>query len=191
MTQTPVKLTFEEYLTYDDGTDNRYELEDGVLIPMTPASPIHSDIIGFLFICFYQEIQRQNLDLKVKQGDVGIRTRFSRSRQPDIAIIQAEDWRRLRQFKKSAILEVPALLVVEVVSPGEDNENRDYVKKMTEYEEFGIAEYWIIDPLIEQVMINFLMNGSYQNTIFTGQQRIISQLFPDLNLTVEQIFMAE
>jgi Uma2 family endonuclease len=191
MTQTPVKLTFEEYLTYDDGTDNRYELEDGVLIPMTPASPIHSDIIELLYDSFKAEIQRQNLDLKVKQGDVGIRTRFSRSRQPDIAIIQAEDWRRLRQFKKSAILEVPALLVVEVVSPGEDNENRDYVKKMTEYAEFGIAEYWIIDPLIEQVMINFLMNGSYQNTIFTGQQRIISQLFPDLNLTVEQIFMAE
>ncbi|BBD53523.1 hypothetical protein PA905_26130 [Planktothrix agardhii CCAP 1459/11A] len=191
MTQTPVKLTFEEYLTYDDGTDNRYELEDGVLIPMTPASPIHSDIIELLYDSFKAEIKRLGLDWKVKQGDVGIRTRLSRSRQPDIAIIQAEDWRRLRQFKKSAILEVPALLVVEVVSPGEDNENRDYVKKMTEYEEFGIAEYWIIDPLIEQVMINFLMNGSYQNTIFTGQQRIISQLFPDLNLTVEQIFMAE
>ena len=191
MTQTPVKLTFEEYLTYDDGTDNRYELEDGVLIPMTPASPIHSDIIELLYDSFKAEIKRLGLDWKVKQGDVGIRTRFSRSRQPDIAIIQAEDWRRLRQFKKSAILEVPALLVVEVVSPGEDNENRDYVKKMTEYAEFGIAEYWIIDPLIEQVMINFLMNGSYQNTIFTGQQRIISQLFPDLNLTVEQIFMAE
>ncbi|MFZ4443510.1 MAG: Uma2 family endonuclease [Planktothrix agardhii] len=191
MTQTPVKLTFEEYLTYDDGTDNRYELEDGVLIPMTPASPIHSDIIELLYDSFKAEIKRLGLDWKVKQGDVGIRTRLSRSRQPDIAIIQAEDWRRLRQFKKSAILEVPALLVVEVVSPGEDNENRDYVKKMTEYAEFGIAEYWIIDPLIEQVMINFLMNGSYQNTIFTGQQRIISQLFPDLNLTVEQIFMAE
>jgi Uma2 family endonuclease len=32
MTQTPVKLTFEDYLTYDDGTDNRYELERGELI---------------------------------------------------------------------------------------------------------------------------------------------------------------
>jgi Uma2 family endonuclease len=191
MTQTPVKLTFEEYLTYNDGTDNRYELEDGVLIPMTPASPIHSDIIGFLFICFYQEIQRRNLDLKVKQGDVGLRTQINRSRQPDIAIIQGEDWRRLRQFKKSAILEVPALLVVEVVSPGEDNENRDYIKKMTEYAEFGIYEYWIIDPVTEQVIVNFLMNGSYQNTVFIGQQRIIPQLFLDLNLTVDQIFMAE
>jgi Uma2 family endonuclease len=48
MTQTPVKLTFEEYLTYDDGTDNRYELEDGVLILITPASPIHKVIINFL-----------------------------------------------------------------------------------------------------------------------------------------------
>jgi len=28
MTQTP-KLSFEEYLAYDDGTDNRYELADG------------------------------------------------------------------------------------------------------------------------------------------------------------------
>ncbi|WP_083619567.1 Uma2 family endonuclease, partial [Planktothrix serta] len=161
MTQTPVKLTFEEYLTYDDGTDNRYELEDGVLIPMTPASPIHSDIIEFLYDTFKAEVKRLGLDLKIKQGDVGVRTRINRSRQPDIAIIQGEDWRRLRQFKKSAILEVPALLVVEVVSPGEDNENRDYVKKITEYAEFGICEYWIIDPLTEQVIVNFLMNGSY------------------------------
>jgi Uma2 family endonuclease len=191
MKQTPVKLTFDEYLTYDDGTDNRYELEDGVLIPMTPASPIHSDIVEIVYDTFKAEVKRLGLDLKVKQGDVGVRTRFSRSRQPDIAIIQGEDWRRLRQFKKSAILEVPALLVVEVVSPGEDNENRDYVKKMTEYAEFGISEYWIIDPLTEQVIINFLINGSYQNTIFIGQQRIISQLFPELNLTVEQILIAE
>lgn len=191
MTQTPVKLTFEEYLTYNDGTDNRYELEDGVLIPMTPASPIHSDIVELLYDTFKSEVKRLGLDLKVKQGDVGIRTRLSRSRQPDIAIIQGEDWRRLRQFKKSAILEVPALLVVEVVSPGEDNENRDYIKKMTEYAEFGISEYWIIDPLTEQVIVNLLINESYQNNIFIGQQKIISQLFPDLNLIVEQIFIAE
>ncbi|HAO10039.1 MAG TPA: hypothetical protein DCQ51_02385 [Planktothrix sp. UBA8407] len=191
MTQTPVKLTFDEYLTYDDGTDNRYELEDGVLIPMTPASPIHSDIVEIVYDTFKAEVKRLGLDLKVKQGDVGVRTRFSRSRQPDIAIIQGEDWRRLRQFKKSAILEVPALLVVEVVSPGEDNENRDYVKKMTEYAEFGIYEYWIIDPLTQQVIVNLLINESYQNNIFIGQQRIISQLFPELNLTLEQILIPE
>jgi Uma2 family endonuclease len=191
MTQTPVKLTFEEYLTYDDGTDNRYELEDGVLIQMTPASPIHSDIVEFLYDSFKAEVKRLGLDWKVKQGDVGIRTRINRSRQPDITIIQGEYWRQLRQFKKSAILEVPCLLVVEVVSPGEENENRDYVKKLEEYADFGIAEYWIVDPLKEQVIINFLMNVSYQTTVFTGKQQIISKLFPEINLTVEQVLVAE
>lgn len=32
------QLTFEEYLTYDDGSDNRYELFDGELLCMTPAT---------------------------------------------------------------------------------------------------------------------------------------------------------
>ena len=191
MTKTPTKLTFEEYLTYDDGTDNRYELEDGVLIQMTPASPIHSDIVEFLYDSLKAEVKRLDLDWKVKQGDVGVRTRINRSRLPDIAVIQGEDWRRLRQSKKSAVLEFPCLLIVEVVSPGEENKNRDYLKKMNEYAELGISEYWIVDPSTEQVTINLLINGSYQINSFAGQQRMTSQLFPDLNLTVEQIFIAE
>lgn len=39
MVRSPVKLTFEEYLRYDDRTDNRYELEDGNLVLMPPPSP--------------------------------------------------------------------------------------------------------------------------------------------------------
>lgn len=31
MIQTFKTLTFKEYLTYDDGTDNRYEFDDGRL----------------------------------------------------------------------------------------------------------------------------------------------------------------
>ncbi|WP_333414801.1 hypothetical protein [Microcoleus sp. MOSTC5] len=32
------KLTFEEYLTYEDDTDNRYELIDGKLVTLPPES---------------------------------------------------------------------------------------------------------------------------------------------------------
>jgi Uma2 family endonuclease len=35
------RLTFEEYLAYDDGTDKRYELVDGELIPMSLGSGQH------------------------------------------------------------------------------------------------------------------------------------------------------
>ncbi|MBW4444315.1 MAG: Uma2 family endonuclease [Plectolyngbya sp. WJT66-NPBG17] len=45
-TTTPRKLTFEEYLEYDDGTDNRqYELVDGVLVALPPESEPNNDLV--------------------------------------------------------------------------------------------------------------------------------------------------
>lgn len=38
MTQTSVKLTLEEYLEYDNGTDNRYELLNRRLVKVPPES---------------------------------------------------------------------------------------------------------------------------------------------------------
>ena len=40
MTVTTQKITFEEFLAYDDGTDRLYELENGILI----ATPAESEI---------------------------------------------------------------------------------------------------------------------------------------------------
>lgn len=37
-------LSFDAYLAYDDGTDNRYELVDGGLVTMPPASATNNDI---------------------------------------------------------------------------------------------------------------------------------------------------
>jgi Uma2 family endonuclease len=36
----------------------------------------------------------------------------------------------------------------------------------------------------------FLEEGLYEDTIFTANQKIISRTFPELNITVEQVFNA-
>lgn len=41
-------MTLEEYLNYDDGTDTRYELVDGILVEMPTESPINKTIVMFL-----------------------------------------------------------------------------------------------------------------------------------------------
>jgi len=119
--------TFEEYLTYDDGTDKRYELEDGVLLEMPPASDLHEAIITFLLIRFYLEIQRLGLDWQVRPGGTGVRTSVKKSRLPDL-IVMTEEKRQSIQGK-SAVLELPPLLIIEVVSA--ESVKRDYQKKST------------------------------------------------------------
>jgi Uma2 family endonuclease len=45
---TTQRLTFEEYLAYDDGTNTRYELVNGVLVAMGAESSLNLDIALFL-----------------------------------------------------------------------------------------------------------------------------------------------
>ncbi|NER25888.1 MAG: Uma2 family endonuclease, partial [Symploca sp. SIO1C2] len=163
MTHTPVKLTFEQYLEYDDDTDNRYELRNGELVEMPPASPLHSDIVEFLDRLFYSEVQRLELDWRIKRGDVGVQTGLRTARLPDVAVIEGKQWQILRNKASSAVLTVPSLMAVEVVSPYrnqlDENYQRDYIEKRAEYEQHGIPEYWIVDPIAQLVTVLVLVNG--------------------------------
>lgn len=182
-TTTKTKFTFEEYLTYDDGTDNRYELEDGELILMNPPTFDHALIIRFLTNNFEAEITRLNLPLLTLQG-IGVRTSINRSRIPDISVINRE---QIIQRNISAIIE-SAILTVEIVSP--ESKNRDYRFKRSEYSVVGIPEYWIVDPTEQKVTILTLEEGLYEQVEFRGNERIVSQVFPELMLTVEQVLSA-
>ena len=195
MTQTPLKnVTFEEYLTYDDGTDNRYELVDGevVMVPLPTAE--HSDVIDLLCDAFREQIRLQAQPWKVKR-DAGVYigknpdTGKERSRTPDVCVITAVQWAELREDRSSAaVLRTPSLLVVEVVNPG--SKKIDYESKQSEYESITILEYWIVDLRKSQVSVLLLTDGRYQQTVFTGNQRIISRTFPELTLTASQVLSA-
>jgi len=58
MNTTIPKLTFAQYLTYDNGTDNRYELVQGQLKLMNPPTLLHIRIAKFLERQFDLEIER-------------------------------------------------------------------------------------------------------------------------------------
>lgn len=189
MTQARPKFsTFEEYLDYDDGTENRYELVDGELLEVTPTTPEHSDIAEWLDRVFYQEVQRLGHDWRVKRGDVGVRTSGQRSRLPDVCVLEGHEWRKLRQQKsKSAVLQVPLLMAVEIVSPGRKNRDRDYKEKRQEYQNRGIPEYWIIDPEEAKLTRLLLVEGEYEEEAFLPGDSISPKIFPELVLKVERI----
>ncbi len=52
MIATQRRMTLAQYLAYDDGTDARYELENGVLVLMGTESTVNTAIFSFLFAVF-------------------------------------------------------------------------------------------------------------------------------------------
>ena len=83
----------------------------------------------------------------------------------------------------------PPLLVVEVVSPGELQRNRDYIAKKVQYQDCKIPEYWIVDPDAKTLLVLELVANTYTEVgNFSGQEQVRSPQFPELNLTAAQIF---
>jgi Uma2 family endonuclease len=186
MVTTPVtSITFEEYLTYDDGSDFHYELVDGKLELMNPPTIEHFLIVDFLDTALKAEIKRCNSTWLCFR-ESGVRTGRNKSRLTDLCVVTLEQAREL--LNASAVFESPPLLIVEVVSP--ESVKRDYRYKRSEYAALEVPEYWIVDPLETKVSVLLLEEGFYEETLFTATQQIVSRTFPELAIAVDRIFTA-
>ena len=191
MTIATEKISFQEYLQYDDDTDISYELVDGGLIPMSLGTGKHGDITEFINDLFKSIIKQENLPWTSKDMKVGVRSprgrRWDTSRIPDVTVLPVEQWQNLAN--RQAVIdfkETPPILVVEVVSPS--TRKTDYRSKRTEYAVLEIPEYWIIDPDEQIVTICILSDSFYDANIFQDEELISSPTFPSLQLTPKQIF---
>lgn len=184
---------FEEYLTYDDGTDTRYELVNGNLVEMGAESPLNLDIAFFLGVFFVQMgIPMQRIGIK---NLIAVDSAKVTAREPDLTIHSEASKRAISQ-EKQALLPINAptpLVVIEVVSPGEpgsDNYDRDYIDKREEYANRGVPEFWLIDPERAVVLVLTLVGSTYKAAEFRGGDQICSAHFNQLDLTAQQILSA-
>jgi Uma2 family endonuclease len=192
--QQPISL--DDYRTLCQHTDERYELYRGRLVEMTPPTIEHVRIAKFLERSFDAEIERLGLPWEAFR-EIGQQTEVDSSRLPDVVVVPRSEIERLAN--QVAILPEPSLLVVEIVST---NWRDDYLTKFGEYEALGIQEYWIADyaalgarrylgnPKQPTLFVCTLLDGEYQMSAFCGGDRIVSPVFPELQLTPDQVFHA-
>jgi Uma2 family endonuclease len=203
MIQTLRKLvTFDEFVAkYPDNTGKRYELHDGVIVEMPQPTGDHEEIIVFLVQKFILEYSRISLPYGIPKTVLVKPPENESAYSPDVLVLNLPNLVNEPLWKKeSTVSQAESIpLVVEVVS---SNWRDDYLKKAADYEAVGIPEYWIVDyaalggrrfignPKQPTVSLYTLIEGEYQVNQFQGSDRIISPLFPELNLTAEQIFQA-
>jgi len=189
------KLTFEEYLAYEDDTDNRYELINGELITLPPESGPNNFIANYLLFTLASSgfvplmlIRTHMCEIQVpilREGDAA-------NRYPDLVVLRPEHI-LLTASRLTVTLDMPPpQLVVEVVSPGRVGRDRDYISKRDQYAARSIPEYWIVDPQEQMVAVLRLESGEYVEVgVFQGEQTLVSPTFPQLSLTAGQVLGGE
>ncbi|MEO0824353.1 MAG: Uma2 family endonuclease [Cyanobacteria bacterium J06635_15] len=194
MTVTATLMSLEDFFAHTDDTDTLYELENGELLAMPPESDLNQRIASFLFAYFLRQgISHDCLRMKTEVAVSGARVTV---RLPDLLVLSEELVIALGEAARSTVtLDMPPpQLVVEVVSPGKQNRDRDYRYKRSQYEARSIGEYWIVDPIAQQVTVLVLVGGLYEATVLEGETVIRSPLLTALKsgheLTAAQVLGA-
>lgn len=114
------------------------------------------------------------------------------NRKPDVMVLHPEHREVARQAIKFG-MQSP-LFVAEVVSLGGKNSSRylrDYVWKRQQYQGWQIPEYWIIAPHLAQVTTLVLVDGEYQEKVYTRQNRLASAVFPSMTVTAQDLIAGD
>jgi Uma2 family endonuclease len=182
---TKKRMTFEEYLHYDDGTDTHHELVGGELVEMPPEDRINSKIALFLLGKLLQVLPEDQLCCK--DTEIEVTGAKAQTRLPDLMVLSEELAAILGDGRGTITRDMPPpQLIVEVVSPGSANEQRDYRYKRSEYAARGVSEYWVVNPEARRITVFTLVDGFYEAAEYSGEMLVQSQ-FDELKLKAEQI----
>jgi Uma2 family endonuclease len=174
--------------------EGRYEIVEGILTQMAPAYFVGGEVLYRLMYFVTSHIGLKAGSFSIEVDIVIDEDRVVRS---DAAFLTPEQKELQRQAALAAgrtdvlrtrIL-IPPSIVIECISPG--HERYDEHTKRRWYAEFGVANYWILDPFKQTLKCLILRNGVY-NDDASGQanDEVRPSLFPGLVLRLREIWDA-
>jgi len=174
------QYTYEQLVAELPETNQPCELWDGELIMSPAPSFYHQEIVVRFWHRLYDWVSKRGLG-KVVTGPVDMVLSPHRVTQPDVVFISQE---RLGIVTKA--INGPVDLAAEVISLG--GRNRDRIDKRDLYEQYGVKEYWLIDPEARTVEVLHLENDRYQLfTRATPGQAAASKLLNGFDVLVTEL----
>jgi Uma2 family endonuclease len=177
--ETKTKLSFEQYLEqYDSYEGGRTEWLAGEVALYPMANNVqHNDLISFLRALLGYILKVKSLGRILLAGISMYYSDQHPAREPDLMILLGDHVQRITPKYVDGIADI----VIEVVSP--ESDERDRGTKFLEYEAAGVPEYWLFDPLREDVAVYALgENGRYRRVPLDEQGRLVSPLLPGFAL---------
>lgn len=178
----PMKMTYEEFLNWPD-EDLRAEWVYGEVIKLTPVSNRHQNVADFLTALLRHFAEAHQLG-EVRSAPFQMKTGPELpGREPGVLFIASERLDRL----KNNYLDGAADLAIEIISP--ESRARDRGDKFYEYEQGGVREYWLIDPIRRQAEFYRLGEDGVYRTINVDKDGVFhSEALRGLWLKVEWLW---
>ncbi len=161
------------------------EYDHGYLEIHDMPTSSHQRILLFLYRMLLAFVTERNLGeplvapLRVKLWE-------EKYREPDIVFMLAQNAaRRGEDYWQGADL------VMEVVSEGDENRERDLVQKREDYAKGIVPEYWIVDPEQETITVLRLVGDAYaEHGVFQPGAKATSALLEGFSVDVTKVFTA-
>ena len=171
--------TAEDYWNLPEG--ERAELIDGQLYAMAPPAPIHQELVSELTQAIGRYIKDRNGNCKVYPAPMAVILNEDDETyvEPDISVI----------CDKSKITDKGCIgapdFIIEIVSPA--SRKMDYLVKSTKYQEAGVQEYWIVDPMKKRTTIYRFGKDETAPMIASFSQPLAVGIYDDLEITIAEL----
>ncbi|UXE68432.1 MAG: Uma2 family endonuclease [Chryseotalea sp. WA131a] len=170
--------TVEDYLLLGE-FKTPCQLINGELIMSPAPAPLHQRVLRKLF----KIVDAQNLSGELFFAPIDLYVDNKNVFQPDLVYLSPKHTSSLTERG----IEGPVDLVVEIISPSNSYTDRNQKKK--KYLEFGVTEYWIVDPANETIEIYTPARGQDIPVLYlSGNGRVKSNAIPSVSFELEELF---
>jgi Uma2 family endonuclease len=164
------------------------ELIDGQVFSLSPASNYrHQKIGGFIFRKIGNYLEDKEAEVFFAPFDVflvndgqDIMT-CKNIVHPDIIVVSDKKKMLEKGYKGSPDL------IIEIIS--QSTKNRDYIQKLALYGEYGVKEYWIVNPKSLTISIYKADENGFSDTdIYTFNEKVKVGVLGDLEIDFSGLF---
>ena len=147
--------TYDDYAQLPDYGSHRMEVIEGELVLSPAPNVLHQSINSNFLFALRKHVEKQSLG-RVFHAPIDVVLSNTDTVQPDIIFISTAN----RDIITTANIQGAPDLAIEIISPSSDRLDR--IRKSSLYARFGIAHYWIVDPILELVEEYALSGNEYR-----------------------------
>ena len=174
--------TIKDFLEFVKDKEERYELINGEIYMMASPSMNHQDIAGFIYSELRNYLKGKPCKPFISPFDVFLFkkdvNKGNHAFQPDVFVVCDKN-----KLSQRGINGAPDF-VVEVASPS--NSDKDYYYKCIFYMNFGVKEYWVVNPDTKNILV-YINGKTVGTTSYTFNDKIKVSIFEDFEIDFKEL----